>query len=116
MAEYKSLHKKGKPYHHKYRHQDRGQGWNMPTKVMNISAKGSIDQVGKWHLTFHNANKGQGGKQRHNTLGKVENARRFVDQDKAQRDQGVKHPCHQTVKDNFGPVEQISRHFVPLSY
>ena len=76
----------------------------MPTKVVNVSAKGCVDKMRKWHLTFHDPNKGQRGKQRHDALGIVENAGGFIDQNKSQRDKRIKNASHQTVQDDFSPV------------
>ena len=85
----------------------------MPTKVMHFGAQDRVDQMAKGHLPLHDPDQRQRGKERHDALRVVENARSLVDQHEAKRDERIEHPGHQPVHEDFDCKRQLLRHHWP---
>ena len=106
MFKDESFHQIGKQQHHQRRHYNGDKGVNMPSKMVILRAKDSIDQMRKGHLTFLHADKRHRREQRHHALCVIEDTRRLENQDKAQRDKRIHDAGHQTVNDNFEAVKK----------
>ena len=113
MAEDQPLHRIGQRDHHHHRQQNREERRHVPAEMVNIRAQDCVDQVAKRHLPIDDPRQSQGRKQRHDPLGIVKNTRGFVDQNKPQGDQCIKHTRHKPVQEHLDCKGQLLRHIRP---
>ena len=79
----------------------------MPAEVMHMRAEYRVDEMGKRHLPGLETDERQCREQRHDTLRVIEDAGGFEDQDETERNQRVKHACHQAVERNLECEQQL---------